>query len=331
MSKSTNFSSKPSVPPAWVEPSPNWVETLQELQWMWYAHIYGFGASFLVLALYSFASIIVLVRRSGRRRNKTHFIVTSSLLFLLGTFRGIVLFWDPYLFSGTDSKSMVFACVSMWGIAKACLTSAFSIMLLIFLETTRIALAPPRFQNLPFLLAVALINIGYLVLSDAVVLFYPTAKVLILICQVTFAAWGLLVCIGYLLACKRMHDNLIASKSLRNQFFDAETRRLSRLRSLMQAASLLGACNFALSIYIAASQLGVLSEMGEVDGWSWYGTQTGLRLLELGMSLFIILVGHNRRGNQNEPRPQSNLQPLALGRQSKVGASELTVEDIQQG
>lgn len=328
-----SFSGK-LVPPAWVEPSPNWVSTLQALKWLWYAHVYGFGVSFLVLALCSVVSITALFR-SGRSRNKTHFIVISLLLFHLGALRGVVLFWNPYLSSGNDSKSGVLACVVSWGIAKACLTAAFSIMLLIFLETTRIALAPPRFQNLPFLVAVAFVNIGYLTLSDTVVIFYPAAKVLILICQVTFAVWGLLVCLGYLLACKRMQDNLISSKNFRNQFFAAETKRLSRLRSLILAASAFGAGNFALSIYISASKQGVLSEMGEVDSWSWYGTQTSLRLLELLMSLFLILVGHNnKRSNQRSTQSheiQPHMSQPTVCRSTKVGASDLTIEDIHQG
>ena len=160
----------------------------------------------------------------------------------------------------TDLQLLV--CIISWGISTACITSTFSIMLLIFSETTKTSLGPARLKNLPCLVSVTLANIFYLIMSDLVVWFHPRAKLLIFICHVTLAIWGSTVLTGYSVAGIRMWRNLTES-SLSEMFFnrtlDRDARR-KRLFVLMCSASWLRVIKFSLSLYTAIGEYGVFAK-----------------------------------------------------------------------
>ena len=113
--------------------------------------------------------------------------VMNLALLVAGFLRSLILFWDPYASSSDTTDLQLLFCIISWGISTACITSSFSIMLLIFLETTKTSLGPARLKNLPCLLSITLVNIFYLLVSDLVVWFHPEAKVMIFISHVTFA------------------------------------------------------------------------------------------------------------------------------------------------
>ena len=120
-------------------------------------------------------------------RQRVHRAVMNLALLVAGFLRSLILFWDPYASSSDTTDLQLLFCIISWGISTACITSSFSIMLLIFLETTKTSLGPARLKNLPCLLSITLVNIFYLLVSDLVVWFHPEAKVMIFISHVTFA------------------------------------------------------------------------------------------------------------------------------------------------
>ena len=219
---------------SWAEPSPNWLEAIKEWNWLWEVHVYGFGTIFALIALFA-VLYLIYSRKTTFSRHRVHLAVMNTALLIAGFFRALILFWDPYASSSDTTDLQLLVCIISWGISTACITSSFSIMLLIFLETTKISLGPARLKNLPCLVSITISNIVYLIISDLVVWFHPQAKVMIFICHVAFAIWGLTVSIGYLVAGIRMWRNLKSSlgEMFFNRALDRDARRLKRLFVLM--------------------------------------------------------------------------------------------------
>ena len=293
---------------SWAEPSPKWLEAIKEWNWLWEVHIYGFGTIFVLIALFAMLYLIYS-RKTTFSKDRVHLAVMNIALFTAGFLRALILLWDPYASSSDTTDLQLLVCFISWGISTACITSSFSIMLLIFLETTRISLGPARLKNLPCLLSVTLANIFYLIISDLVVWFDSRAKVMIFICHVTFAIWGLTVSIGYLVAGIRMWRNLASSlgEMFFNRTLDRDARRLKRLFVLMCSASWLGVIKFSLSLYTAIGEYGVFADIGYVKSWPWFAVQSSLRTLESLMCVFIFFIGLNSRKSSNNTTPDTAL------------------------
>lgn len=289
---------------SWAEPSPNWLEAIKEWNWLWEVHIYGFGTIFVLIALFALFYLIYS-RKTTFSKHRVHLAAMNIALLTAGFFRALILFWDPYASSKDTTDLQLLVCIISWGTSTACITSSFSIMLLIFLETTKISLGPARLKNLPCLMSITLANIFYLIMSDLVVWFHPQAKVMIFICHVSFAIWGLTVSIGYLVAGIRMWRNLKSSlgEMFFNRALDRDATRLKRLFVLMCSASWFGVIKFSLSLYTAIGEYGVFADIGYVKSSPWFAIQSSLRTLESLMCAFIFFIGLNNRKSSNNTAP----------------------------
>ena len=161
----SNFSPSDPLHRTWVESSPNWIEALKKLKWLWELHVYGFAMLFVAVAFYS-AVCLIASHKTIFTRHRVHRAVMNLALLVAGFLRSLILFWDPYASSSDTTDLQLLFCIISWGISTACITSSFSIMLLIFLETTKTSLGPARLKNLPCLLSITLVNIFYLLVSD---------------------------------------------------------------------------------------------------------------------------------------------------------------------
>lgn len=143
--------------------------------------------------------------------------------------------------------------------------------------------------------------------------FHPQAKVMIFICHVAFAIWGLTVSIGYLVAGIRMWRNLKSSlgEMFFNRALDRDARRLKRLFVLMCSASWFGVIKFSLSLYTAIGEYGVFADIGYVKSWPWFAVQSSLRTLESLMCTFIFFISLNNRKTNNNTAPDICLTQLA--------------------
>ena len=299
--------STPPPPQSWVEPSPNWLEAIKEWKWLWEAHIYGFGIVFALIAFFAIIYLVVCYKFIFTK-HRMHIAVMNLALIAAGSLRSLILFWDPYASSVNTSNGQLLACIISWGISSACITSSFSIVLLIFLETTKTSIGPARLKNLPFLISVTLVNILFLLVSDVLVWFHPETKWMVFICHFTFAVWGLVVSIGYLVAGFRMWRNLRSSlgETFYNRALDRDLLKLKRLFLLMCAASCFGMIKFSLSLYTAVGEYGVFADIGFVKSWPWFVVQSLLRILESFMCIFIFLIAfksgkNNARATRTSP------------------------------
>ena len=304
-----------SSPDGWAEPSPNWLEAIKEWNWLWELHVYGFGTLFVLISFFAMFYLVVS-RKTTFTRHRVHLAVLNIALFTAAFFRALILFWDAYGSKSDTTDLQFLVCIISWGISTACITSSFSIMLLIFLETTKTSLGPARLKNLPFLVAITLTNIFYLVMSDLVVWFHSYTKVMIFICHVTFAIWGLAVSIGFSVAGIRMWRNLKSSLSetFFNRELDRESKRLKRLFLLMCSASCFGVIKFSISLYAAIGEYGVFADIGYVKSWPWFAVQSSLRTLESLMCAFIFFIGFSSRKTSNHTTPEIGLAEVGRTR-----------------
>lgn len=111
---------------AWPEPFPEWTAAIEEWGWMWFAHIYGFGSLFALMTFYAFFSLYRF-RKTFFARQKVHLRVMNYSFMVAGFGRSLDLFWDPYGSRESSSVIQNLVLLTCWGIATACLTSAFSI------------------------------------------------------------------------------------------------------------------------------------------------------------------------------------------------------------
>ena len=313
----SNFSPSDPFQRPWVEPSPNWIKALKKLKWLWELHVYGFAMLFVAVAFYS-AVCLIASHKTIFTRQRVHRAVMNLALLVAGFLRSLILFWDPYASSSDTTDLQLLFCIISWGISTACITSSFSIMLLIFLETTKTSLGPARLKNLPCLLSITLVNIFYLLVSDLVVWFHPEAKVMIFTCHVTFAAWGLAVSVGYSVAGIRMWRNLKSSLGENacccNSALDS--KRLKQLFFLMCWASFCGMIKFSLSLYTAIGEYGVFADIVYVKSWPWFAVQTSLRMFEFLMGLSIINLSFHNVMTRNNDKNTRGVQLEELNRPS---------------
>lgn len=292
----------------WPEPHPQWNEAIPRFDWMWFAHIYGFGGLFGFTTLYSLFCL-VWFRKTVFAKQKAHFVVTNLGLLFAGFGRFLGLLWDPYLSRESTSVAHSLVILILWGTGTAFITSAFSVMLLIVLETTKTNLGPPKMRSLRFLVAITLTNVLYMVMSDTVVWFYPQAIIMIFICHVVFTIWGMAISVGYLVAGFRIRRNLKSSfrVSVENDpSLLRDATKLKRLFLFMSAASVFGMFNFAVSLYIIVGEFEFFSQGIYARHWPWFAIQTTLRILELILTVLIfrIAIYNTKHFHRREVGPE---------------------------
>ena len=274
----------------WPEPAPNWYKAKKVWKWGWELHVYGFASLHIVVGLYTIFNIFIQ-RNMYLKKKKLHAFFLNAMLLIFASARATVLFWDPYASEGS-SRDLLLLCVILHGVALACVTSAFSVLLLILLDTTKLSLAPPRFQKLRFLIGVWASHVLYIVVSDVTVAFVISAKAMIFVCQMLYAIWGLVVSVGYAVAAYKIRKNLGSSRktSQRNNNLSKESVKMHHLTILMCVASVGGFCLFIMSIYMAVSETGVFNKRRRVRIWPWFATQTLARFFELFMCAIIFII-----------------------------------------
>ena len=136
----------------WPEPAPNWPEAKNVWKWGWPFHVYLFTTLNFLVVLRSL--YVMIEQRKSHVLTKDHRFFMNLFLLVFGTTRAVFLLSNPYGSDPDATKSELVICIVTFGIGTACITSAFSFVLLIVLESTRLSLAPSKFQNRGFLLGV---------------------------------------------------------------------------------------------------------------------------------------------------------------------------------
>ena len=277
-----------SEPESWSEPGPQWKEAFKKWNLAWHLHVYPFATAFLLIGFYAGYYVVMNIYDGLRRKYLS--VCLNAMVLLFGMTRAFVLFLDPY-HQGNLIKAL-FTMRLLWSIGGPCLTASDSLIILALLETSKVSIAPPRFQKLGTISIVISVHFVLVIVSDTIVSIYMEAKVMILLCQLFFSAWGTLLGTGYAVLAYKLDRKLFSHKRVRE--------KEDKIYIFLIYAS--AAANYficAVMAYTMISVFGVYSEITFVDAWHWWTLQTLFRTGEVATCVLIFTVSAKRTRLKN--------------------------------
>lgn len=267
--------------------------------WAWKFYAYLFASLFGIFAATCFAAFVHQCTRSSRSRN-IHRRFTTVQLFIAATLKVASLLCNPIVLHNKTveiiATTLLIDCASV-----ALNLSAFSILLLILLETTKTSLAGPKLQNACVLLAITGVLTTVMVTLNLLSL-YSHSKFWYFVSYIYLLVWGILICFGYAVAGHRMWRNLKSSRSREN---NTEEGRLKRIITLVFLSPFITAATLILSVCMAASHYGIIVELKitERRKWSKYTILFLLRSCEYTIMVIIfgiVIRTKSRRSSVND-------------------------------
>ena len=301
------------------EPVPHWPTAFQIWGKAWDLHIYLFAVLYTIIAATSGIALASdILTNHGIKGLKLTLYLT---LMFLGSSRAIILFVDPYSSRGILDLLSTYI---TWSLGFPCILTALSLLLLVFVEVTRMNLAPPRFQKLSTALGMMVINILMVLATDLVFLLTQKGFVLLVICHVYFLLIGLILTAGFLRIGFRISNNAAAD-------IYGDTG-LTRLRVLAFISAALNLLFLGIQVY-SVIRFGVEENP---RAWPWYAEQTLLRVLEVSMCVVMFSIVFNNRVSSTAAwwrnflpnRFRNAVSPFAPVVQKNTGAHTLTWNNV---
>lgn len=190
-----------------TEPEPHWPEAFKQWGPAWHLHVYPVASIFLIVAILTAISMTFYLRDKRLLKQGTLTFTLQCLLLYFTGARSLALFINPYQ-TVNDMKGPAFNMV--WTFALPGLTASFSVLLLVFLDTTKMTLGPPVFQKLWVLLVFTACHFAIVVSSDVVCLYSAVCAPMILFCQILFIVYGGLLSVGYMYTAICLHRKCLS-------------------------------------------------------------------------------------------------------------------------
>lgn len=275
--------SEPRAAPeqSWPEPEPDWPKALAKWKDAWPLHTYGFAVVFTIIALVPPFELFKMY--ADKVRVSTLKATLLIIIFLFSSTRALALYVDPY---GSNRRFHVVVTQLLFSLGHPCIISALSLLLFVLLDTTKMNIAPPRFQQIKFIIPVVVSHVALVIVTDFVVVYFLEAKILLLICQIYFLLLGTLMSMGYITVGWKIRKNIKANVRWKSSV-DNSMRRLQYL-IVACAVSCISLC--ALTVYSAAGVFGIYSDVENVEAWPWWTFQTLNRLLEVVICIVVLLM-----------------------------------------
>ena len=272
--------------------------------WSWDFYTYLFAALFGVFAL---SCLVVLVRQWTQPSHSRGIYVrfTTFQLFIAATMKVVALLWSPKVLDDAPNEifaaSLIVDCLS-----TALMLSALSILLLILLETTKTSLAAPKLQNIWALLGITALLTAIMLTFNLLVLL-KNRKFWRFFSHIHLFIWGLLICVGYAVAGRRMWRNLKSSRQLGRS---ARERRLQKIIQLVLLASLITAASLILNLCIAANNYGILKglEIAEKTIRSRYAIKFLRKLCDFAIMVLIFGIAIEKKSRSRPLKEEAALQ-----------------------
>nr|KAF7427272.1 hypothetical protein H0235_006966 [Vespula pensylvanica] len=221
--------------------APSWISVNQDLRWIFLLHTYGFASLFFVLGFYTFFSILNLRSLISSRP----FMSTINIfLCLLGASRAACLFIDPYNLKEIMPKIIG---STMWDIGFPCITSAFCLIQLTFLQLTQLKFGPEKIQNESFLSLIITGHFFFVIVSD-VALTSHNCYMAKYVVQTVFLIWSILLYLTFLHAGYKVMHLL---KTMPSSMLTRDNSNAHQ-KGIMQLAMLAPYSNLATSVAAAA-------------------------------------------------------------------------------
>lgn len=281
-----------------AEPNPVWDGTTQDtLDWLWPGHVYLFATLFIILCL---VTLVAHKRNSQRSKYYVKTIMLSAIN-VLSISRAVMLLVDPYLSSGSTSLLWIFFCVLITGFGTASMTASLAILLYVTVMSTRIT-SKYRQLNLGYVVCgITIANFVFFVTSDVVTLsLKEQGRIMLTVCQITFACWGMLVSTGFAIVAYKLRKN--ARATFEQAKFDIRMRieraKLRKLGILLETLSITSVMLFMLRI---GEVISTLSSEKYLEAWPWWTMNTVLRSLEI-MNAIVLLLVFRRESQRGEAK-----------------------------
>lgn len=248
--------------------------------WAWKLYVYFFATLYVIFALNCF---IVLVRHWTRSSSKSiYWRFTTAQLFIAAILKAVVFLWSPFLLHEI-SKARYAVALTLYSFSLAFNLSAYSILLLILLETTKTTIASPRLQNIWVLLAITAAFTAIVATFHLLVLF-EDREFWRFISDLTLCVWGTLICVGYAVAGFRISRNLRSSPQ--------RQRRLRNIVLLAFISSVVTAVSLTLLICVSVADFGAMRglEIKKDSIWIRFTVSFLLRSYEFGLVLLIFVI-----------------------------------------
>ncbi|XP_072758120.1 uncharacterized protein [Anoplolepis gracilipes] len=219
---------------------PSWSSVQQDLRWMFLLHTYGFACLFFVLGFYTFFSILNLRSLISSRP----FMSTINIfLCLLGASRAACLFIDPYNLKETMPK--VIGSI-IWDIGYPCITSAFCLIQLAFLQLTKLKFGPERIQKESCLSLIITAHFFFIIASD-ITLSSHNCYMAKYVVQAAFLVWSIFLYLAFLHAAYKV-DHLL--RTMPSSMLTRDNSNAHQ-KGIMQLAMLAPYSNLATSVAAA--------------------------------------------------------------------------------
>lgn len=187
----------PSQTETHPEPQPKLDVAIQEWSWAWYLHIYLFAVLYWLVAMVSLVFTVVNTRLSaGARKSNAALKLSLHLsLLLFSVSRALSLSIDPYGSRGIMGSMVAYI---LWSAGFPIIVTSFGLLLLVLFDTTKLSLAPPRFQNFSLAIGIMAINFVVVMVTDVTVLLSAGSRPMMIICHVYLMVAGLTYAAGFM-------------------------------------------------------------------------------------------------------------------------------------
>lgn len=258
------------------EPVPDWTSAFQEWKWAWPLHVYLFGILYIGVAMTAFIHLVIefVARKLSFNRLKVSFF---SQMAVFGFIRAVLLFIDPYISKRLSNGLPTFI---VWSLGMPLILSTFALLLFALVDTTRINLAPPRFQNLLVVSGISVANLCLVFMADLIVIYQSNSGIMVFLCQIYLSSFGLLLCVGFLFVAHKLSHNANA----------LPRHKMKRLQYLVYTSAFIGLSLVCSEVYSATQVFGVLKKTKDIPPWPWLGLQTCARIIEMAMCVVILFA-----------------------------------------
>lgn len=170
-----------------AEPVPDWAKAKPPLGRMWDVHCIGLGSALALLAMCSVVSLLLSCKKK-RFVRKPYVIAFNAFLLVLGATRAVFTFLDPY---ESHQKLRIWQAQLLFNISFPCLTSAFSLILYVFLSVAKLQLVSKNLQNVRFFIVVITIHFSIVICATILSIFKPSVATIVSLLSHVFYRLGL--------------------------------------------------------------------------------------------------------------------------------------------
>ncbi|EZA60845.1 hypothetical protein X777_13047 [Ooceraea biroi] len=220
--------------------APSWSSVQQDLRWMFLLHTYGIACLFFVLGFYTFFSILNLRSLISSR---PYMSTINIFLCLLGASRAACLFIDPYNLKETMPK--IIGSIT-WDIGYPCITSAFCLIQLAFLQLTKLKFGPEKIQKESCLSLIITAHFFFIIASN-ITLSSHNCYMARYVVQAIFLVWSILLYLAFLHAAYKV-DHLL--RTMPSSMLTRDNSNVHQ-KGIMQLAMLAPYSNLATSVAAA--------------------------------------------------------------------------------